>query len=120
MSLLTDDEIDALGLTSATKTDVRDIERALLAKLASAELPPLPAYECGPHTGHSAVRTDEGIEAYGRQAYAQGAARQLSAEPRLYAYSVNKVHNEYSEFMPPHDAYDEGTLTPLFTLKEPK
>lgn len=34
------------------------------------ELPPLPAYECGPHTGHAAIRTDESIQAYARQAIA--------------------------------------------------
>jgi hypothetical protein len=56
-------------------------EKSLLAKLASAEFPPLPAYECGPHTGHAAVRTDESIEAYGRQAYAQGSASQLAEKP---------------------------------------
>lgn len=93
------------------------IERVILAKLAGAELPE-PAMRT-----HGAIDTTEKLWFTAdqlHQAYAQGAAAQLAEKPRLYAYTVNKVHNEFCEFEPPDDAYDEGTLTPLYTRKEPK
>lgn len=94
MSLLTDDEIDCLafdagGLPNSHIEFARAIEAAILAKLASAELPPVPDLSeeekqfihYNPNTGDLVDFIQGHAAAYGRQAYAQGAASQLSAEP---------------------------------------
>ena len=87
-------------------------EKSLLAKLASAELPePFPAgYIAQTEYFYTADQL--------RQAYAQGAASQLSAVPvaaRVWVGSYEGADHEnqyvYSE---------DGDGEPLFTLKEPK
>ena len=78
MSLLTDDEIEALAMDDDGSDDLafaRAVEAAILAKLASAELPE-PEQMWLP-TQIAEVYTADQL----RQAYAQGAAAQLSAEP---------------------------------------
>jgi hypothetical protein len=116
MSLLTDDEIDeALGCSTFGGTlDARAVEAAILAKLASAELPE-PAYR----------KLNDPVGYYTadqlRQAYAQGASSQLSAEPFAeIGYAAQTVGSEVKtpavkilKAIPPVE-------TKLFTLKEPK
>ena len=139
MSLLTDDE---MRLIAGPRVDYFDhavfgraIEAKILAKLASAELPE-PALT-KQYNLHKAVRymdknsigdcdaswVDAGVYFTAdqlRQAYAQGAASQLAQEAEWFAYRTNGAHWFCFPYKPHHDAYDEGTLTPLFTLKEPK
>ena len=139
MSLLTDDE---MRLIAGPRVDYFDhavfgraIEAKILAKLASAELPE-PALT-KQYNLHKAVRymdknsigdcdaswVDAGVYFTAdqlRQAYAQGAASQLAQEAEWFAYRTNGAHWFCFPYKPHHDAYDEGTLPPLFTLKEPK
>ena len=37
--------------------------------------------------------------------------------PAAYRYRINNTHTMYSEYLPPDDAYDEGTLVPLYESK---
>lgn len=37
-------------------------------------------------------------------------------KPDEWRHTVNNVHTFYAEEKPPDDAYDEGTLVPLYTL----
>jgi hypothetical protein len=121
--LLTDDEIDeALGCSTFGGTlDARKIEAAILAKLASAELPEkvvIDRHESGiVIRGHTAAQL--------RQAFAQGAASQLSAEPVAlmnpeHTYSVITLHQKDSNEFDYSDDFLAGHTMPLFTLKEPK
>lgn len=83
-------------------------EPAILAKLASAELPPLP--EPSEMDGARWGYTADDMQSHAANAFAQGAASQLSAEPFTH-------YRYYDEQVQPFA--DEGTI-PLFTLKEPK
>lgn len=118
--LLSDDELWALVPNAGNLKDARAIEAAILAKLAVAELPPLPAYECGPHTGHAAVRTDESIRAYGIQAHAQGfaagAAAQLSAEPVGVVSEYEGMSLDHTKAV--FNRSDAYIGTPLYTRRE--
>lgn len=121
MSLLSDDEIEEIshGKVGSTRFQyVRAAEAAILAKLASAELPEpdclLSANRYGISPDAYPVYTADQL----RQAFAQGAASQLSAEPvaaRVWVGSYEGADHEnqyvYSE---------DGDGEPLFTLKEPK
>lgn len=127
MSLLSEEEIEACAADDAYDLAfARAIEAAILKKLASAELPPLPDYECGPHTGHFAVRTDESIRAYGLQAHAQGfaagAAAQLSAEPVAVMHRgelcIKSTDDDQSFGMLCPTTISEGTE--LYTRREAK
>jgi hypothetical protein len=136
MSLLTADEIGAVNFVSLDRLDyevfevdqssvmdfARAIEAAILAKLASAELPE-PEYYVRNHGTfnqvekyyYDAVHADERRRTRYtadqlRQAYAQGAASQLSAEPFTH-------YRNYDEQVQPFA--DENTV-PLYTRKEAK
>jgi hypothetical protein len=37
--------------------------------------------------------------------------------PAAYRYRINDTHTMYSEYLPPDDAYDDGTLVPLYEGK---
>jgi len=111
--ILTDDEIDemqqawiAKGM-SGSRSFARAVEAALLAKLAVMELPFGDDIEAWLE-----VRSGEEIATAFRQAFAQGAASQLSAEPAAHFVELEGVwvhaKNEH-----------EGFTTPLFTRKEP-
>ena len=39
-------------------------------------------------------------------------------EPRAWRYMTNGVHTFYTDEEPPDDAYDEGSLVPLFALPD--
>ena len=47
------------------------------------------------------------------------AAPQQAAEPVAWMYLVNGVHVNFSSFDPPDDAYDAGTLVPLYAGNPP-
>ena len=141
MSLLTDDEI----LNSAASTlgemhvencglgDIKDFARALeaaiLAKLASAELPEPFGWakqsEIEQHARFGGSinlwreKFDNDTTFYTadqlRQAYAQGAASQLSAEP---VARFNWDSGDF-EWLTKYE-YNLHHMKPLFTLKEPK
>jgi len=86
----------------------RAIEASILAKLASAELPAPNrhggTYESSPFNYYTADQL--------RQAYAQGAASQLGAEPVVFLAPSGHVYGM---------KVAAGTNSkPLFTLKEPK
>ena len=44
----------------------------------------------------------------------QLAAAQAKQEPVAWAYTINNSHSVFSAEKPPQDAYDEGTLYPLY------
>lgn len=135
MSILTEEEIDALGLSAATKADVQDIEAAILAKLAGMELPE--PFGCGylvkwskgdtPATYETGFAQIHGVDTYTadqlRQAYAQGAASQLSAEPSAWMIESETQHGEKNtypltgRYKDVCDACDFGEPVPLYTLK---
>ena len=39
----------------------------------------------------------------------------MNNEPVAWMYAVNGIWIAFSDELPPDDAYDEGTLTPLYT-----
>jgi len=39
----------------------------------------------------------------------------MNNEPVAWMYACNGVWTAFSDELPPDDAYDEGTLTPLYT-----
>ena len=105
--ILSEQDIAEISLSAVTVkdavADARAVEAALLAKLASAELPEpaLPTHAKGP------MFTADQL----RQAYAQGAAAQLSAEP------VGSVYNNHqgSWALLKVQAKDD---TPLYTRRQ--
>lgn len=107
MSILTEEEIDELDLSAATKADVRDIEAAILKKLAGIKLPWGDDIEAWLE-----VRTGAEIAAAFHQAYAQGAASQLSAEPVGQVFNDHELSDEWLNRLP--------IGVKLYTLKEPK
>jgi hypothetical protein len=54
------------------------------------------------------------------QGYAQGAAAQLAEKPSAWKWRANQFHDRLEAYCPPGDAYDEGTLKPLYTRREAK
>lgn len=118
MSLLTDDEEwklwNAQGIDDMNQAEAiafaRAYAAAILAKLAGAELPEpaMKNFTLGP------MFTTEQMNAR----FAQGAAAQLAHEPEWYAYRTNGAHWFCFQDKPPEDAYDEGTLKPLYTRRE--
>jgi hypothetical protein len=48
------------------------------------------------------------------------AAPQPQAEPVAWRYRINGVHVAWSDVMPPDDAYDVGTLQPLYAAPQPQ
>ena len=42
----------------------------------------------------------------------------MNNEPVAWMYAVNGIWTAFSDELPPDDAYDEGTLTPLYTHPE--
>jgi hypothetical protein len=127
MSLLTKEDLRAAGAMFHSDgtvffTNLEQLNAALLAKLASAELPE-PEYYVRNHGTfnqvekyyYDAVHADERRRTRYtadqlRQAYAQGAASQLSAEPFTH-------YRHYDEQVQPFA--DENTV-PLYTRKEAK
>ena len=105
MGILTESELWALVPDADNMESAQAIEAAILAKLASAELPN-PVMLMLPNQPETGVYTADQL----RQAYAQGAASQLSQEPFTH-------YRHYDEQVQPFA--DEGTI-PLFTRKEPK
>lgn len=141
--LLTDDEEwklwNAQGIDDMNQVEAiafaRAYAAAILAKLASAELPEpekMPLLLIG--AKHSCENVGErsfteadfhsaAIEIFKlgqSQAFAQGAASQLAEKPSAWSFKQNRVHRRLTDYCPPDDAYDKGTLVELFTLKEPK
>ena len=98
----------------------RAIEAAILAKLGAMELPPLPAYEYGPHTGHVTMRPDESLKDWGKACYEQGAAAQLSEKPSGYLsqYNLEMLQQGYPQTI----VMLEGAKrdVPLYTRREAK
>ena len=39
----------------------------------------------------------------------------MNNEPVAWMYAVNGIWTAFSDELPPDDAYDKGTLTPLYT-----
>jgi len=123
MSLLTDDEIKAawalvpLGLEADDISAFANlIESALLAKLAVMELPK-PAEETWRNNARFFIYTADQL----RQAFAQGAASQLSAEPSAYELSATKYANGRELVYTVPDALASYIkVTPLYTRKEAK
>ena len=111
MSLLTDEEISDLAISNPPDVHkyARAIEEAILAKLASAELPE-PTYwiwrtdsdfhfweECAAkklfdaHSGDKqSTYTADQLIAWGNTRYAQGAAVQLAEKPSGYLWAPKK------------------------------
>jgi hypothetical protein len=76
-----------------------------------------------------AIARDENGDETGWQAWRNEAdavlaelAPELSpkAEPAAWRYRINGVHVAWSDVMPPDDAYDVGTLQPLYTAPQPQ
>ncbi len=127
MSLLTDDEIEALAMDDDGSDDLafaRSVEAAILEKLASAELPEpvvqrtkeskektLDDWFYASNPAYAKVHSTwkwEGLHTADqlRQAYAQGAASQLAQEPILI------IRAQDSDIIP--------AGTKLYVRKEPK
>ena len=121
--ILSDEEISDLWVTElddrkTVTTFARAIEAAILAKLASAELPE-PAIRDGEwFEENSRAATDFYTADQLRQAYAQGAAAQLAEKPSAWKWRVNRFHQHLEDYYPPDDAYDEGTLVELYTRRQ--
>jgi hypothetical protein len=116
----------------------RAVEAAILAKLASAELPEPEitlAWDSWDESWEAtslqacSLKTEENrIIGYTadqlRQAFAQGAASQLSAEPEAWTWNTKSQHDGFLDahfqFSKPIDDPRIVDLCPLFTLKEPK
>ncbi len=54
-------------------------------------------------------------KAYNWMEIARNAPEKVSSKPVAWKYSVNDAHLMFSISEPPDDAYDEGTLIPLYT-----
>ena len=112
MSLLSGEEIKALADDLAyTSSDVRAIEAAILAKLASAELPePLQR----DHTEHGVdYYTAAQLHEAHAQGFAAGAASQLSVEPVAFT-DVDFMNIFVSKDI----AQDCGATIELYTRRE--
>jgi len=58
---------------------------------------------------------DESVELSNKAISAIEAALEAKDEPVAWMYEVNHAHTCLDLFEPPDDAYDEGTLYPLYT-----
>lgn len=138
--ILSDEEIEALADVSRDPSGgvwphnfAKALQAAILAKLASAELPEPFGLFCGvrhdpPKTKEFWGMLNEGADNGSkcnlytadqlRQAYAQGAAAQLSAEPVAWSWVQDKFHNRLEQYRP--TIYDKDTLAGLYTRKEAK
>ncbi len=132
MSLLTDEEISLMAHNEdegdwnnlhfrdcwhkGYMAGARAAEERLLAKLASAELPE-PAFRGPESTGSyfDAFTADQL-----RQAYAQGAASQLTEKPSAWKYQERGREWLTDDLLEAKRENDEGTPIELFTRKEPK
>jgi hypothetical protein len=123
MSLLTDEEIEAIWCNSnpsyfEAQSFARALEAAILAKLASAELPQ--PYEMTGAHGYEYVFDEDDL----RQAFAQGAASQLAQEPSAYLWAPRKKPELAKLAFQPEPSIQLKALgylsQPLFTRKEPK
>lgn len=124
MSLLSDKELWALVPNADNLNDARAIEAAILAKLASAELPEPQKYPADCFMREVNVCDSLAVSIAIQQAHAQGfaagAAAQLAEKPSAWKWTANKFHDRLEDYCPPDDAYDEGTLIELYTRKEAK
>jgi hypothetical protein len=99
MNLLTDDEILSLrkwdGKGSTLRLDklafARAIEAAILAKLASAELPEPQQYPAECFMRELPVCDALAVSIAIKQAYVQGAAAQLAKEPTAFMYQHDET-----------------------------
>jgi len=128
MNLLTKAEIYAMYSEPTCDAEMvefaNDVEAAVLAKLAGMELPePVGAYDI--QTGQTGTCHDAYSLDQLRQAYAQGAASVLSAEPFGFVSleSVLRLKecggNGSRGTVPLHGKKTPISATPLFTRKEP-
>jgi hypothetical protein len=99
---------DTMSLYDCFQLALDVAEKAILAKLASAELPEPNYFQPQIFDKKKPYYTADQL----RQAYAQGAASQLSAEPAGH-FGFVESSQIWEEFHAPAG-------TPLFTLKEPK
>ena len=129
--ILTDKEAESLAADVCCSVfDMRAIEAAILAKLASAELPePATPNESGstqcivrwlvetPH-GWIGSYEKEAISDQLRQAYAQGAAAQLAEKPEAYGRRTGDGVVRYC--MGPDDVfgYEREFTVPLYTRRQ--
>jgi len=116
MSILTEEEIGRIDADTDTQTNyARAIESAVLEKLAGMELPWGDDIEAWLE-----VRTGAEIAAAFHQAYAQGAASVLSAEPIgfIAPHELKNLGDGYAA-MVVMLAGAKRTV-PVYTLKEPK
>lgn len=121
MSLLTDDERDALFVAHYDKNQCVDtllvaFEAAILEKLASAELPKPADCVGGWEEPVTYYYTADQI----RQAYAQGAASQLSAEPVGEFEALPDPTVGEIPWLNIYDIKSRVVGTKLYTRKEPK
>lgn len=124
MSILTEEEMFKMIVDNPDETMLefaRSIESAVLAKLAGMELPWGDDIEAWLE-----VRTGAEIAAAFHQAFAQGAASQLMAEPVAWMVDSETQHGTKTtypltgRYKDVCDACDFGEPVPLYTLKEPK
>lgn len=130
MSLLTDEELWALVPNADNLNDAKAVQAALLAKLASAELPE-PAgrvmaerngfvrgrlYRIEDRVDGKPLYTADQLTAWGNTRYAQGAAAQLSAEP--VATALADITN--TGYIHVGHAAPIKFGTELYTRREPK
>jgi hypothetical protein len=127
MSLLSDDEIDVCwngpmpcGYGKSRYNIAKALQAAILAKLASAELPS-DAWDAFVKNECSAPEfTADQL----RQAFAQGAASQLAQEPSAYLWAPRKKPELAKLAFQPEPSIQLKALgylsQPLFTRKEPK
>ncbi len=139
--LLSDDEIKAVNFVDLNRLDyevfevdqssvmefARAIEAAILAKLGAMELPePAGAYKEGSFIAMRNGFPSEMIEmsdAYSaaqlHQAYAQGAAAQLSQEP-IALLRKDQKHVILADDLPNYMRGEDRFPTPLYTRREAK
>ena len=137
--LLTDEEVDKLHGFSADSSGrlvfrkaIRDAEAAILAKLASAELPEPAGRVMAEHNGFVRGRlyriedrvdgnplyTSDQLTAWGNIRYAQGAAAQLAEKPEAYGRRTGDGVVRYC--MGPDDVfgYEREFTVPLYTRRQ--
>ena len=126
MSLLTKEDVRAAGGIVHSDgnvffTNLDQLNAAILAKLASAELPE-PVMVMHKNLPAVGVFTTAQLTAWGNTRFAQGAASQLSAEP-IYQYQMGdgswidqQRHSYYYNRLHAPNA----VVRIVFTLKEPK
>ena len=127
--LLSKEDVNVLRLTSADAFELAaKVEAAILAKLASAELPEPAGRVMAERHGFVSgrmYRIEDRVDGNPlftadqlRQAYAQGAAAQLSAEPVGEIMWDEEEQRRYVQYVLPLSLLPEGAQ--LYTRKEPK